>query len=104
MPNSKLDLDKDLVRKLAKLLEETGLSEIEYAEGDKKIRVSINQGMVSVAPAPVAAAPAPAVPEKPVVTGTPVASPMVGPLICPPRPAPRRSSSKATRSSRAIRF
>ncbi len=38
--NDKLDLDADLVRKMAKLLEETGLREIEYSEGEKRIRVS----------------------------------------------------------------
>jgi acetyl-CoA carboxylase biotin carboxyl carrier protein len=32
--------DPDLVRSLAKLLDETGLSEIEYAVGDHRIRVS----------------------------------------------------------------
>jgi hypothetical protein len=37
----KFDLDADLVRKLAKLLEETGLGEIEYAEGDKKFVVPL---------------------------------------------------------------
>ena len=55
MPN-KFDLDIESVRKLAKLLEETGLSEIEYAEGDRKIRcVGQRAQMVQVA-GPVAAA------------------------------------------------
>jgi acetyl-CoA carboxylase biotin carboxyl carrier protein len=82
MPNSsKFDLDSDFVRKLAKLLEETGLSEIEYAEGDKKIRCAVSHGpmvqtvaAVSSTPAPAAAPTAPAA----VVTGTPVPAPMVG--------------------------
>ena len=34
------DIDGDLVRKLADLLRETGLSEIEFAEGEKRIRVT----------------------------------------------------------------
>lgn len=56
---TKFDLDTAFVRKLAKLLEETGLSEIEYAEGDKKIRCAISRGhVVHTAPAvaPMAAA------------------------------------------------
>lgn len=87
MPSSsKFDLDAALVRKLAKLLEETGLGEIEYADGGKKIRCAMpSQGMASMPmlaaaapppPTPSAAtqpAPAPAAP-----VGTPVPSPMVG--------------------------
>ncbi|MDX2027425.1 MAG: acetyl-CoA carboxylase biotin carboxyl carrier protein [Alphaproteobacteria bacterium] len=59
---TKFDLDTAFVRKLAKLLEETGLSEIEYAEGDKKIRCAVARGhVVHAAPAvaPVAASSAP---------------------------------------------
>ena len=80
---NKFDLDIEAVRKLAKLLEETGLSEIEYAEGDRKIRcVGQRAQMVHMAPAGVAA-PAPlaaaiAVEAKPASNGTPVNSPMVG--------------------------
>ena len=83
MPN-KFDLDIDSVRMLAKLLEETGLSEIEYAEGDRKIRcVGQRAQMVQVAAPVAAAAPAVAVgaavaETKPTVSGTPVTSPMVG--------------------------
>ena len=40
---TKFDLDPAFVRKLAKLLEETGLGEIEYAEGDRKIRVAVTR-------------------------------------------------------------
>ncbi|MBL8660489.1 MAG: acetyl-CoA carboxylase biotin carboxyl carrier protein [Rhodospirillales bacterium] len=36
----KTDFDADLVRELADLLSETGLSEIEYASGDLRIRVA----------------------------------------------------------------
>ena len=76
----KFDLDSDFVRKLAKLLEETGLSEIEYAEGDKKIRCAVAHGQTVYAPAPAVAVPvaAAAAPAAPVVNGTPVPSPMVG--------------------------
>jgi acetyl-CoA carboxylase biotin carboxyl carrier protein len=84
----KFDLDTDFVRKLAKLLEETGLSEIEYAEGDKRIRCAVSHGtpVVQVAgPAPAAAtsaaSAAPAVP-----AGTLVTSPMVGTVYLLPAP------------------
>ncbi len=76
----KFDLDTAFVRKLAKLLEETGLSEIEYAVGDKKIRCAVTRGAIvhHTAPAPVAVAAAPTVDAKPVSNGTPITSPMVG--------------------------
>lgn len=82
MPDKdKFDLDTAFVRKLAKLLEETGLSEIEYAVGDKKIRCAVTRGAVvhHTAPAPVASTSAPTTADtKPAVSGTAVASPMVG--------------------------
>lgn len=82
---TKFDIDIPAIRKLAKLLEETGLSEIEYAQGDSKIRcvgprteVAHQMGtpLVHAAMAPAAQTAAPLEPEKP--TGTPVSSPMVG--------------------------
>lgn len=84
MAASKFDLDSEFVRKLAKLLEETGLSEIEYAEGDRKIRCAIARPAPTLtvapapafSPAPASVAPAPS--EKPAVSGTPITSPMVG--------------------------
>ena len=91
MPATKFDLDSDFVRKLAKLLEETGLGEIEYAEGDRKIRCAIAaQGHIAyAAPAPAATAQAPvaaASDSKPAVNGTPVPSPMVGTVYLSPSP------------------
>jgi acetyl-CoA carboxylase biotin carboxyl carrier protein len=79
------DIDGDLVRKLAGLLDETGLTEIEFAEGEKRIRVTKGgTAPAFYAPAPAGAAPAPAA-----VTSPPAAlgvsshpgaltSPMVG--------------------------
>ncbi|GAA4251249.1 acetyl-CoA carboxylase biotin carboxyl carrier protein [Azospirillum formosense] len=77
------DIDGDLVRKLADLLRETGLSEIEFAEGEKRIRVTRPTAAQAVAVhAPVAApapATAPAAPAgKPVSHPGAVTSPMVG--------------------------
>lgn len=46
--------DPDLIRSLAKLLDETGLSEVEYAVGDQRIRVS-RETKVAAAPAVAAA-------------------------------------------------
>jgi acetyl-CoA carboxylase biotin carboxyl carrier protein len=90
--NNKFDLDASLVRKLAKLLSETGLNEIEYAEGDKRIRcatapaAAAQQAPISVAVAPAPAPAAPAAEAKPQVTGTPVAAPMVGTVYLAPEP------------------
>ena len=43
------DIDDDLVRKLSALLDETGLTEIEFAEGERRIRVCKTVQMVSTA-------------------------------------------------------
>src|ERR1700742_2832980 len=84
---TKFDLDSDFVRKIAKLLEETGLSEIEYAEGDKKIRCAMTRGeavVQTVAPVAIPIAAAAAAPA--VALGTPVPAPMVGPVYLAPSP------------------
>ena len=80
----KLEIDEALVRKLALLLEETGLTELEFEAGQQRIRVTRGGVMNAVAmpaPAPHAAAPAvaataPAAPESPPQNA--VLSPMVG--------------------------
>ena len=60
---SRIPFDPDAIRALAALLTETGLTEIELAERDSRIRV-VRGGTAAVAtvsaPAPVAVAPAPA--------------------------------------------
>jgi acetyl-CoA carboxylase, biotin carboxyl carrier protein len=84
------DIDGDLVRKLADLLRETGLSEIEFAEGEKRIRVTrptaaqtvAVHAPVAAAAAPVAAAPA----AKPASHPGAVTSPMVGTAYAAPEP------------------
>jgi acetyl-CoA carboxylase biotin carboxyl carrier protein len=79
----KFDVDDALVRKLATLLADTGLTEIEYEAGEQRIRVSRGGGTtVAVAAAPAAAA-VPAAAAKPAAPaeGPPagaVTSPMVG--------------------------
>ncbi len=77
-----MKIDTALVRELAELLAETGLTEIEVEDGNRKIKVA--RGGVAMAPAqPVyAAAPvaqtAPAEPAAPAVDANALKSPMVG--------------------------
>ena len=66
---SGMNVDTKLVRELAELLNETGLTEIEVEDDDRKIRVARG----SVAAAPVAAAPMPA--PAPVSTAPAAAAP-----------------------------
>lgn len=75
---AKFDVDDALVRKLAGLLNETGLTEIEYEAGDQRIRVSRGGVAATVVAAPATAAPVAAAV---VAEGPPagaVQSPMVG--------------------------
>ncbi|MEY4837890.1 MAG: acetyl-CoA carboxylase, biotin carboxyl carrier protein [Pseudomonadota bacterium] len=97
---SGMNIDTALVRELAELLNETGLTEIEVEDDDRKIRVS--RGSVAAAapvyaaaPAPAAAAPAPAAaapaPAEPAPAAGPdlknaVKSPMVGTCYLAPEP------------------
>ena len=53
---AKFELDTEFVRKLAQILHETNLGEIELGDGDKRIRVA--RPTMTVAAAPGAAAPA----------------------------------------------
>jgi acetyl-CoA carboxylase biotin carboxyl carrier protein len=88
MAKGDLSIDGDLVRSLAALLEETGLTEIEYAVGERRIRVARGGTTVAYA-APSASAPAESRPE--VRTATvdhpgAVKSPMVGTAYIAPQP------------------
>ena len=56
----KLEIDEALVRKLALLLEETGLTELEFEAGQQRIRVTrgtsvLTTSLVNSTPAPVQA-------------------------------------------------
>ena len=57
-PSKKSAIDEALVRQLAGLLDETGLSEIEYSTDDWHLRVAKNGGAGHVAAAAPASAPA----------------------------------------------
>jgi acetyl-CoA carboxylase biotin carboxyl carrier protein len=87
-----MQVDTDLVRELAAMLNDTGLSEIEVEDGERKIRVS--RTMTAVAPAmaaaPVAAtasiAAAPAAEAAPAISANALKSPMVGTAYLTPEP------------------
>jgi acetyl-CoA carboxylase biotin carboxyl carrier protein len=90
---ARLSVDEDLVRHLARLLEETGLTELEYDTGKVRVRVSRGGGAQMVVSAPVVAttastaipAPAPASAEAAAHPGA-VTAPMVGTVYIAPEP------------------
>lgn len=88
-------LDQEKIRDLAGLLNETGLTEIEYETGEVRIRVSRQGTATYAAPAPVAApaaAPAPTADPAPAAKSADashpgaVTSPMVGTIFLAPEP------------------
>jgi acetyl-CoA carboxylase biotin carboxyl carrier protein len=88
--NGGMQVDTDLVRELAAMLNDTGLSEIEVEDGERKIRVS--RTMTAIA-APMVAAPtiaspahAPAVETAPAFAANALKSPMVGTAYLTPDP------------------
>lgn len=90
-----MNIDTALVRELAEMLAETGLTEIEVEDGDRKIKVSRGGAVAPVihhAPAPAAApvaptaAAAPAAPVPPAADPNAVKSPMVGTVYMAPEP------------------
>jgi acetyl-CoA carboxylase biotin carboxyl carrier protein len=102
---SKAAIDHDLIRDLAKLLDETGLTEIEYERGGERIKVARRERRVGAVTMPAASAPAPArgVAEDapPSHVGHPglVASPMVGTAYLSPEPGARAYVEVGTRVS-----
>ena len=102
MSEKKHGIDKELIRDLANILNDTDLSEIEVEQDDLRIRVSRNIPAATVyaapAPAPVAAAPAaaPSPLGAPAAPATParnpanvVTSPMVGTVYLSSAPGAR---------------
>ncbi|PMH46232.1 acetyl-CoA carboxylase, biotin carboxyl carrier protein [Vibrio sp. 10N.286.49.B3] len=88
-------MDIRKIKKLIELVEESGIAELEIAEGEESVRISrygsapvaapapVHYAQAPVAPAPVAAAPTvaaqpEAIEEAPITTGHQVLSPMVG--------------------------
>ena len=91
MPKAKAAIDKEIIRELAKLLDETGLSEIEIEQQGLRVRVMRGGHTVAAAPvveaAPAAiAAPSAAADEDPAVHPGAVKSPMVGTAYRAPSP------------------
>jgi acetyl-CoA carboxylase biotin carboxyl carrier protein len=98
--NSGMNIDSKLVRELAELLNETGLTEIEVEDNDRKIRVARGGVVASAAPAQMVAAPAPTPAAAPSASapapaaeaapaddhGDAVKSPMVGTAYLAPEP------------------
>ncbi len=106
MSEKKQGIDKELIRELANILNDTDLSEIEVEQDDLRIRVSRAAPPATVyaaappayAPAPAAtpAAPAVAAPAAPAAAAAParnpantVSSPMVGTVYLSPAPGAR---------------
>ena len=93
---SGMNVDTALVRELAEMLGDTGLTEIEVEDGERKIRVSRGGGVAMAAAAAPMAAPAPAAPAAPsspadaapaeADTAGAMKSPMVGTVYLAPEP------------------
>jgi len=92
MLKRKVEVDKELVRELSRLLEENHLTEIEVQRGDQRVRVSRGGGGYAAAPAAhhhapnPAAAPATAKPVDAAKHPGAVTSPMVGTAYRSPEP------------------
>ena len=95
---SGMNVDTALVRELAEMLGDTGLTEIEVEDGERKIRVSRGGGVaMAAAPAPMpvaapaaaapsAAAPAPEASAPEADSADAIKSPMVGTVYLAPEP------------------
>lgn len=88
---AKFEMDTEFIRKLAAILEETHLGEIELADGERRIRVA--RPAVTVAAAPMQVAAPVAVPAIAAAAGNDLAkhpgavkSPMVGTTYLAPEP------------------
>ncbi|MDQ2954144.1 MAG: acetyl-CoA carboxylase, biotin carboxyl carrier protein [Pseudomonadota bacterium] len=83
----KLAVDHDLIRELAKLLEETGLTEIEIEQNGMRVRAGRAESGKASAAAPAAASlPPGAGPSDPTKHPGVVTSPMVGTAYLSPEP------------------
>ena len=94
MSEKKNQLDQDLIRQLAALLDETNLTEIELERDDFRVRVARQvtvEAPVSIgrAAAPAAAAPAPVAAAEAASHPGAVLSPMVGTAYRSPEPGAR---------------
>jgi acetyl-CoA carboxylase biotin carboxyl carrier protein len=76
----KFDIDEALLRKLAALLDETGLTEIEYENQGQRVRVNRGGGALTYA-APGAPAAQPATPAVAAAPAGPPAGAVVSPMV-----------------------
>jgi len=94
---AKFEMDTDFIRKLAAILEETGLGEIELSDGERKIRVArpttyaATAAPIAMAPMAGTAAPVAVMPAVAASTDNgnhpgAVKSPMVGTVYLSPEP------------------
>lgn len=87
---TKFSVDPELIKQLAQVLQETGLGEIEYADGDRRIRIArpavAQVAQVAAAPAPAAPAAAGGRPQAEAAPANAVLSPMVGTAYLSPSP------------------
>jgi len=83
----KTKFDKEMLRELAQLLDETGLTEIEIEQNDIRVRVAKGGQMIAASvPGPAAAAAPAAESPEPAVSVDAVKSPMVGTVYMAPAP------------------
>jgi acetyl-CoA carboxylase biotin carboxyl carrier protein len=80
MPN-RFAPDADMIRMLAAVIAETGLTEIEYADGDRRIRVARTPAPQLAAAHVAAAAPASAAPAVGAGADAPPANAVVSPMV-----------------------
>ncbi len=89
------ETDRDLIKSLADLLDENGLTEIEFEHKGRRVRVGRSSAPAGAAPAvPITAPPAEAAPPPPVASGADKAdssvkciqAPMVGTFYSAPSP------------------
>ncbi len=85
MSHEPFPLDAEVIRELARLLEETGLAEIEVENSGRKLRVVRGNTSVTAFPLPQAAVYPPEITQEPVGEGA-VRSPMVGTAYLAPEP------------------
>ena len=93
---SKFDIDEKLIRKLADLLRETGLTELEYENNSKRIKVCLQPENLSAYTSATRSESQPLsradesysapVESTPYAAGTPIISPMVGTVFLAPEP------------------
>jgi acetyl-CoA carboxylase biotin carboxyl carrier protein len=82
MAENKQIVDQDLIRQLAELLNETGLTEIEVEQNNTRVRIARTLTITAAAPAPAPAPAAPSAaelrPTEPANRAGTLTSPMVG--------------------------